>query len=170
VYDKFYRGKKHSDWTEETAQADDDDDDEEGAEEIKFEKRYSPETISTLNLFDERFIPYELIVRLLEKICFEDPRYSTYSSAILVFVPGIGEIRRINDTLNEHPRFGSDEEFKICPLHSTLSNENQSSVFEVPPAGIRKIVIGALQNHRVALFLILYQQPILRRLESQFLI
>ncbi|XP_006454441.1 hypothetical protein AGABI2DRAFT_182424 [Agaricus bisporus var. bisporus H97] len=142
LHDKFYRGKKHSDWTEETAQADDDDDDEEGAKDIKFEKRYSQETTTTLNLFDERFIPYELIIRLLEKICFEDVKYNAYSSAILIFVPGIGEIRRINDALNGHPRFGSDEEFKIYPLHSTLSSENQNSVFEVPLAGIRKIVIA----------------------------
>lgn len=145
MHDKYYRGKKHLDWTEETAQADDDDDDEEGTKEIKLEKRYSPETIATLNLFEERFIPYELIVRLLEKICFEDPRYHAYSSAILIFVPGLGEIRRINDTLSEHPRFGSDEEFKIYLLHSTLSNENQSSVFEIPPTGIRKIVIGEIK-------------------------
>jgi ATP-dependent RNA helicase DHX29 len=143
VHDKFYRGKKQSDWTEETAAADDDDDDEENKEDIKLEKRYSQETVTTLNLFDERLIPYELIIRILDKLCFEDPRYYPFSAAILIFVPGIGEIRRINDMLNEHPHFGSEEEFRVCPLHSTLSSENQNSVFEVPPPGVRKIVIGS---------------------------
>lgn len=142
MHDKFYRGKKQYDWTEETAAADDDDDEEENVKDIKLEKRYSQETVATLNLLDERFIPFELIIRLLEKLCFEDPKYQCYSAAILIFVPGIGEIRRINDMLNEHPHFGSEELFRIYPLHSTLSSENQSSVFEIPPQGVRKIVIG----------------------------
>lgn len=100
----------------------------------------------TLTLLDERFIPYELIIRLLERLCFEDSKHNSYSAAILIFVPGIGEIRRMNDILNEHPQFGSDEHFRIYPLHSTLSSENQSSVFEVPPAGVRKIVIGVFSR------------------------
>ncbi|KAJ3571585.1 hypothetical protein NP233_g3653 [Leucocoprinus birnbaumii] len=142
VHDKFYRKKKQADWTEETAAADDEDEDEQNTSDIKLEKRYSAETVATLNLFDERFIPYELIVRILEKLCFEDPKYLSYSTAILIFVPGIGEIRRIHDMLNEHRDFGSEDMFRIYPLHSTLSSENQSSVFEIPPPGIRKIVIA----------------------------
>ncbi|KXN89904.1 ATP-dependent RNA helicase DHX29 [Leucoagaricus sp. SymC.cos] len=142
MHDKFYRGKKQIDWTEETVVADDEDEDQENARDIKLEKRYSQETVSTLNLFDERFIPYELITRILEKLCFDDPQNRSYSAAILIFLPGIGEIRRMNDVLNEHPQFGSEELFHIYPLHSTLSSENQSSVFEIPPLGVRKIVIA----------------------------
>lgn len=142
LHDKFYRGKKQFDWTEETAAADDDDGDEENTSDIKLEKRYSPETVATINLFDERFIPYDLITRILEKLCFEDPKNQSYSAAILIFMPGIGEIRRMHDMLNEHSNFGSDEMFRIYPLHSTLSSENQNSVFEIPPPGVRKIVIA----------------------------
>lgn len=108
---------------------------------MKLEKRYSPETTTTLNLFDERLIPYDLILRLLEKICLEDTSHSSYSSAILIFMPGLGEIRRLNNMLAEHSIFGSDD-FRLYPLHSTLSNENQGAVFDVPPQGVRKIVIG----------------------------
>jgi ATP-dependent RNA helicase DHX29 len=57
-------------------------------------------------------------------------------------MPGMGEIRRLNDLLLEHPCFGLVEDFKIYPLHSTLSSENQSAVFDIPPPGVRKIVIG----------------------------
>jgi len=57
-------------------------------------------------------------------------------------MPGMGEIRRLNDLLNEHTRFGAENEFKIYPLHSTLSSENQGAVFDIPPAGVRKIVIS----------------------------
>jgi ATP-dependent RNA helicase DHX29 len=108
---------------------------------VKLEKRYSSETATTLNNLDERLIPYDLIIRLLEMICFEDGTYAAFSPAILIFTPGLGEIRRLNDLLTEHRLFGSDQ-FKIYPLHSTLSSESQGAVFDIPPPGIRKIVIG----------------------------
>ena len=110
---------------------------------MKLEKRYSPNTASTINLFDERLVPYDLIMRLLERICFEDSSHVSYSAAILIFMPGLGEIRRMNNLLTEHPSFGTSDDFRIYPLHSTLSSENQGAVFDVPPRGVRKIVIGA---------------------------
>lgn len=119
----------------------DDDDSDAVHENVKLEKRYSPATASTINLYDERLIPYDLIIRVLEKICFEDNTFTSYSAAILVFMPGLGEIRRLNDMLVEHPLFGNDD-FRIYPLHSTISSENQGAVFDIPPLGIRKIVIG----------------------------
>ncbi|KAI0374315.1 P-loop containing nucleoside triphosphate hydrolase protein [Pilatotrama ljubarskyi] len=140
--DKYYRNKARLEWTEDTAAGDDDDDDVGQQENVTLEKRYSPETISTVNLLDERLIPYDLIVRLLEKICFEDASYETYSSAILVFMPGMGEIRRLNDILTEHRSFGSEDRFRIYPLHSTISSDQQGAVFDIPPPGVRKIVIA----------------------------
>lgn len=140
VDDKFYRSKNRTDWSEDATTRDDDDDDT-VQENVKLEKRYSTKTATTINNLDERLIPYDLIIRLLERICFEDGEYSSFSSAVLVFMPGMGEIRRLNDLLNEHPQFGSENEFKIYPLHSTLSSENQGAVFDIPPEGVRKIVI-----------------------------
>ncbi|KAI8995492.1 P-loop containing nucleoside triphosphate hydrolase protein [Trametes punicea] len=140
--DKFYRNKARLEWTEDTAAGDDDDEDTGQQENVTLEKRYSSETITTVNLLDERFIPYDLIVRLLEKICFEDPEYASYSSAILIFMPGMGEIRRLNDILTEHRAFGAEDRFKIYPLHSTISSDQQGAVFDIPPAGMRKIVIA----------------------------
>ncbi|CAA7266563.1 unnamed protein product [Cyclocybe aegerita] len=140
--DKFYKGKNRPEWTEDTQVVDDDEDNGNGSRTTwKPEKRYSPETVLSLNTIDERLIPYELIVRLLEKICYEDVAYQAFSPAILVFMPGLGEIRRLNDMLVEHSHFGSNE-FKIYPLHSTLSSESQSAVFDIPPSGVRKIVIA----------------------------
>ncbi|CAL1696117.1 unnamed protein product [Somion occarium] len=139
--DKYSRGKLKFDWSEDTAPADDDDE-ETAQDNVKLEKRYSSSTANTLNLLDERLVPYDLIVRLLEKICLEGSSYTTYSSAILVFMPGMGEIRRLNDVLLEHAIFGSEALFKIFPLHSTISSEQQGAVFDIPPPGIRKIVIA----------------------------
>ncbi|KAL0951028.1 hypothetical protein HGRIS_007768 [Hohenbuehelia grisea] len=140
--DKFYRGKNRSEWSEDLI-ADEEDSDEDAQQKVKvkLEKRYSANTTNTINLFDERLIPYDLIMLLLEKMCFEDVTYQAYSAAILIFMPGLGEIRRMNDILLEHPLFGSPT-FKIYPLHSTLSSESQGAVFDVPPPGIRKIVIA----------------------------
>ena len=141
--DKYYRGKNRADWAEDSAIAEDEDD-EEVQTTIKLEKRYSPTTASTINFLDERLIPYDLILRLLERICFEDHSHLSYSAAILIFMPGLAEIRRMNDLLLDHPSFGMNDDFRIYPLHSTLSSENQSAVFDVPPRGIRKIVIGKI--------------------------
>ncbi len=141
--DKFYRNKSRE-WTEDTAAAEDDDDDPGQQENVTLEKRYSPETISTVNLLDERLIPYDLIIRLLERICFEESSYSSYSSAILIFMPGMGEIRRLNDMLTEHRAFSAENQFRIYPLHSSISSEQQGAVFDIPPTGIRKIVVGTL--------------------------
>jgi ATP-dependent RNA helicase DHX29 len=144
VHDKFYRSKARTDWSEDISTRDDDDDDDEDVQEhVKLEKRYSLETAATINFLDERLIPYDLIIRLLERLCFEDADYASYSSAILIFMPGMGEIRRLNDLLSEHASFGVSVNFRIYPLHSTLSSENQGAVFDIPPAGTRKIVIGA---------------------------
>lgn len=142
VHDKFYKNKNRIDWMEDLGQDDDDEEDIMQKEGVKLEKRYSPETATTLNLYDERVIPYDLIIRLLEKICFEDPMYIPYSAAILIFMPGLGEIRRLNDMLVDHALFGSGHDFKVYPLHSTLSSEDQGAVFEMPPQHIRKIVVG----------------------------
>ncbi|KAF8642409.1 hypothetical protein AX16_009674 [Volvariella volvacea WC 439] len=118
------------------------DDDEESQTQIKLEKKYSAGTLSTLKILDERTIPYDLIISLLEQICFANPNLTPFSAAILIFMPGIGEIRRIHDALATHPSFGNEEVFQLYPLHSTLSSENQAVVFDVPPAGVRKIVIA----------------------------
>lgn len=134
---------------------------------VKLEKRYSTETATTINLLDERQIPYDLILRLLECICFEDNLLLRHSSAVLIFMPGMGEIRRMNDMLTEHRRFGSENEFVIHALHSTVSSENQGAVFDVPRKGIRKIVIGEVP---LSESLFVYTDPQHKRLTSRKLV
>lgn len=105
---------------------------------------YPPETKIALSRLNPRQIPYELIVRLLETIAFS-PKYLNYSKAILIFLPGMGEIRRLNDLLSVHPTFGSNKRdggWLIYPLHSTIATEDQEAAFLVPPGGMRKIVIA----------------------------
>lgn len=103
--------------------------------------RYSPKTITTLDRMDEYVINHDLILSLIERICFS-PDLSQYSAAILVFLPGIQDIRKLNDLILSHKLLGNPNAFIVCPLHSTLSSEEQSQVFEIPPEGMRKIVIS----------------------------
>ena len=128
---------------DELANDDDDDDDEENRDEASnvSAARYRPKTIQTLDRMDEYTVNHELIILLLEKMCFWDPALIPYSAAILVFLPGIAEIRKLNDLLQVHPAFGSNN-FQLFPLHSTISSENQSLVFHLPPTGVRKIVLS----------------------------
>jgi ATP-dependent RNA helicase DHX29 len=100
---------------------------------------YSSATRNVLATYDEYAIDYDLIIRLVETVAY-DPQLSCFSSAILVFLPGIAEIRQLNDTLVGHPSFNSN--WFIYPLHSTISSEDQQAAFLVPPPGIRKIVLA----------------------------
>ncbi|KAI0094612.1 P-loop containing nucleoside triphosphate hydrolase protein [Irpex rosettiformis] len=149
--DKYGRGKRLLDWSEDTTIVEDDEDDDDTTlvnEKINLGKRYSAATASTINLLDERLVPYDLIIRLLEVICLEDSLYQTFSSAVLVFMPGMGEIRRLHEHLTDHPVFSSEGAFRIYPLHSSIASEQQAAVFDIPPPGIRKIVIGHQREMR----------------------
>lgn len=125
-----------------------DDLDESGKETVRAEKsgqvttdlkKYSARTRTALSQIDEYRIEYELIVRLIEKIA-KDRQLAMYSKAILVFLPGIAEIRRLNDMLVGHPAFSGA--WYVYPLHSTIASEEQEQAFLVPPDGIRKIVLA----------------------------
>lgn len=100
---------------------------------------YSKRTRATLSSYDEYRIDFSLIVKLLEKVAYSKD-YEQFSKAVLVFMPGIAEIRQLNDMLQGHPSFLKG--WRIHPLHSTFSSEDQQAAFEIPPPGVRKIVIA----------------------------
>ncbi|KAK2012707.1 helicase associated domain-containing protein [Colletotrichum eremochloae] len=100
---------------------------------------YSAKTRNSLAQMDEYRIDFDLIVQLIAKVA-SDSEYVTYSKAILVFLPGIAEIRTLNDLLSGDPSFARD--WLIYPLHSTIATEDQEAAFLVPPPGMRKIVLA----------------------------
>ena len=100
---------------------------------------YSKKTRSVLASFDEYQIAYDLIIRLLETISTSDS-YSLYSKAVLVFLPGIAEIRRLQAMIVGNPVFGRG--WLIYALHSTIANEEQEHAFLIPPEGTKKIVLA----------------------------
>lgn len=100
---------------------------------------YSSSTRNVLSNYDEYAIDFDLIVRLVEAVAY-DPKLSRFSNAILVFLPGIAEIRQLNDMLGGHPSF--NRQWLVYPLHSTISSEDQQAAFLIPPPGVRKIVLA----------------------------
>jgi len=56
---------------------------------------------------------------------------------ILVFLPGVGEIRRVGDGLS-----GIWSEIKICPLYGDLSRDAQDQAIRPHPQGLRRVVLA----------------------------
>lgn len=101
--------------------------------------RYSSKTRLALAQMDEYRIDFDLIVQLIARVA-SDPEYSFFSKAILVFLPGIAEIRTLNDLLLGDPAFSKN--WLVYPLHSSIATEDQEAAFLVPPPGVRKIVLA----------------------------
>ncbi|KAH8596466.1 ATP dependent RNA helicase-like protein [Bisporella sp. PMI_857] len=109
------------------------------ADHTKQLRGYTNKTRATVTQMDEYRIDFDLITQLISKIATDDS-LSIYSKAILVFLPGIAEIRQLNDILCGHPQFSSN--WYVYPLHSTIASEDQEAAFLVPPLGTRKIVLA----------------------------
>lgn len=102
-----------------------------------YHPNYDNRTINSLSIVDESIINYELLAALIEHLTLNGD-----DGAILVFVPGMAEISNAIDELKKKKHFQSDQ-VVIYPLHSTLSTSEQTRVFEVPPQGVRKIVVSS---------------------------
>jgi ATP-dependent RNA helicase DHX29 len=100
---------------------------------------YSEETRKALAVYDEYRLDYSLIVSLIKTIS-SDNGFRNFSKAILVFMPGIAEIRRLHQTIMSSSSFQSG--WVVHLLHSSFSNDDLEKAFEPPPARHRKIVIA----------------------------
>lgn len=71
---------------------------------------------------------------------------TTDQGAILVFLPGLDEILRLDQCLRVDNPLGVDfqdaSKFKILLLHSRIQNADQSKVFDSVPEGCRKIILA----------------------------
>lgn len=106
---------------------------------LKTLQNYTPRTRNTLSQMDEYQIDFDLIVQLISRIA-TDQSFVNYSKAILVFLPGIAEIRTLNDMLLGDRFFQTN--WLVYPMHSTIASEDQEAAFLIPPAGHRKIVLA----------------------------
>lgn len=97
---------------------------------------YGKNVISSLANVDESITNYELIGDLIEYICNLEE-----DGAILVFLSGLGEIKSAMEEISK--REGLSDNTVIFPLHSSLSNAEQTAIFQRPPKGKRKIVLSS---------------------------
>ena len=74
---------------------------------------------------NEDEVDYEIVESLVLHIHATMPE-----GAILVFMPGMGEIQDLYERLEAS---GSRSGILPCPLHSSLSTEDQIAVFQHPP-------------------------------------
>ena len=61
---------------------------------------------------------------------------------ILVFLPGLGEIMQTFDRLMHSRIFSRQDKYRVMAVHSSLSTEDQRSIFKRTPPGCRKIVLA----------------------------
>mmetsp|Transcript_5752 Transcript_5752/g.16586 ORF Transcript_5752/g.16586 Transcript_5752/m.16586 type:complete len:1474 (-) Transcript_5752:147-4568(-) len=115
---------------------------------------YTMATRRSMDRVDEEKINYDLIEDVLS-LLLVDPRDGQVSlptqqesaqiikhAAVLVFLPGLGEIRTLSERLKGSYKFGSRQKFDIIPMHSTLPPKDQRRAFAKPRSGCRKIILA----------------------------
>ncbi|KAH8604878.1 Helicase conserved C terminal domain [Trypanosoma vivax] len=96
----------------------------------------SPKTLETISRMNLDVINYELI----ELIVLHIDTQMLIPGAVLIFLPGMAEIVHCMDQLKSNPRLAGS--CVLYNLHSSLGSSDQHGVFQRPPKGKRKVVIG----------------------------
>ncbi|XP_010006818.1 PREDICTED: putative ATP-dependent RNA helicase DHX57 [Chaetura pelagica] len=98
--------------------------------------------LKTMSVMDLDKVNLELIEALLEWIVAG--RHSYPPGAVLIFLPGLAEIKMLYEQLQSNALFNNRHSKRcvVYPLHSSLSSEEQQSVFLRPPVGVIKIIIS----------------------------
>ena len=105
---------------------------------------YSLRTRLAVTRIDTSSNYYDLIERTLRFICEDDdsPYANSIYGAVLVFLPGVGEITRMKSQLESTRCFSDKRKYRICALHSVLPMSEQQQAFDIPPKQIRKIILS----------------------------
>ncbi|KAL3698119.1 hypothetical protein R1sor_012195 [Riccia sorocarpa] len=98
---------------------------------------YSEKTRKNLENLNEDVIDYDLLEDLIIHIDDEGE-----PGAVLVFLPGMGEIQFLWDRLAVSRRFSGSASEWLLPLHSSVASSDQRRVFQTPPKGLRKVVLA----------------------------
>lgn len=108
---------------------------------------YSERTFETISRMDTKKINFDLILILIQHIHSTEPAGGDTPGCILVFLPGFAEITTLLnilsvETSNRSSKSEKPPKWYVLPLHSTLTNSDQSKVFQKPPKGFRKIILS----------------------------
>ena len=112
---------------------------------LKVIEGYSQATAQALSATEQDVIDYDLILTTLELICSTGgsrERQLVKVGGILVFLPGMMEIRKLCDMLAESRAFSDSKRYVILGLHSSLDSQAQRAIFRRYPPGMIKIVVS----------------------------
>ncbi|KAF9931340.1 hypothetical protein BGZ67_005385 [Mortierella alpina] len=96
--------------------------------------------VKTMELYAER-IDYDLVVASVSDILKRKEPAGSVDGAILIFMPGVMEIKKCIDALSMFSRTVS-QTLDIMPLHAALTPKEQNSIFAPVRKGVRKIVVA----------------------------
>ena len=108
----------------------------------KQEKRYSSggELVDFSAEKEDGLVPHGLVVATVAHIVRE-----SNEGAVLVFLPGLEDITKVDELLRWRPTFGinfnDESKFRLHMLHSSI-NTAQNEVFTPVPPGCRKIILS----------------------------
>lgn len=119
-------------------QNDDEDEEVDGKNNVGDLQGYSSKTRATLAKMDPYRIDYTLISRLIDTVT-TSTKFQSFGKAILVFLPGLAEIRQMLDVLSG---CRAAQHYQIHTLHSSIASDEQQKAFAVPPHGLGKIVLS----------------------------
>jgi HrpA-like RNA helicase len=100
---------------------------------------------------NEEVINYDLIEDVLNLILVRTDSNDTLVApeggdlsrgSVLIFLPGLGEIRSLTERLEASRTLGNGRFFNVIPMHSTLSSIDQRKVFVPAKPGCRKIILS----------------------------
>jgi ATP-dependent RNA helicase DHX29 len=99
---------------------------------------------NTIAKMDPKLINFDLISYIIRFIIEENPAKveSLNAGSVLVFLPGLWEISKCAEILNQDFLVKGHSPLLILPLHSGLSNQEQSLVFKQSPVGKLKVVLS----------------------------
>lgn len=110
---------------------------------------YKTTTQRSLDRVDEKVLNYDLIEDTLvflsnanNKSLLTPSGNTVADGSVLVFLPGMSEIRTMMNRLTGSRIFGDTTLFEIIPLHSSLSPHDQKRVFRPSRRGCRKIILA----------------------------
>ncbi|ORY52974.1 P-loop containing nucleoside triphosphate hydrolase protein [Rhizoclosmatium globosum] len=122
-------------------EVDDSDDDDSYSHEAS--SGYSKTTQETLKKMDFTRIDLDLVEMLIRHIVSKNVDENAHNESVLVFLPGLAEIRKLYDRLSsESIRDNHRSKMLVLPLHSVLSASEQAAVFKPAPKGVRKVVLS----------------------------
>lgn len=113
---------------------------------------YKMTTRRSMDRVNEQVVNYDLIEDVLARLLVNpenndvltppDSNVDISAGAVLIFLPGAGEIQTLRERLEGSRMFGNRKRFDVIPMHSTLSPKDQRRAFVKSRPGCQKIILA----------------------------